>query len=188
MDIVSQITGTLIVLVALTDIYLSVLQRGSVSLLSGPLNRTVWRLFRRSPPLPIRRNPFLSYAGPTLVALILIMWVPLLVIGFALVFLPALGTQITAASGKTPTGFWPVLYFSAMSLSTLGSGDIIATGSPYRLLMALEALIGFSVFTVSLTYLLSVYSALIRHNSYALSLHNASNVTGNAAELTAFLR
>jgi hypothetical protein len=188
MDILSQIPGALIVFIALGDIYLTVLQGGSVSWVSGRLNRVVWRLFRGAAAiLPRNRSRLLSYAGPTLVALNLITWVMLLVIGFALIFLPALGTQIVTSQGETPTGLWTAIYFSAMSISTLGAGDIVATTAPYRLLEVLGALIGFSVLTASLTYLMSIYSGLIRNNAFALSLHHASTDTGNSTELVARL-
>jgi hypothetical protein len=125
MHILSQIAGALIVFIALGDIDPTVLQGGSVSWVSGRLNRAVWRIFRGAASiLPRNRNRFLSYASPTLVALNLITWVMLLVIGFALIFLPVLGTQIVASNGETPT-------------------------PPYRLLEVLGALIGFSVLTAS---------------------------------------
>lgn len=186
MDTLSRTAGALIVFIALGDIYLTVLQGGSVSWVSGRLNRVVWRLFRGAASiLPMNRSRFLSYAGPTLVALNLITWVMLLVIGFALIFLPALCTQIVASKGDTPTGLWTAIYFSAMSISTLGAGDIVATTAPYRLLEVLGALIGFSVLTASLTYMMSIYSALIRNNAFALSLHHASTDTGKSIEVVA---
>lgn len=45
------------------------------------------------------------------------------------------------------------------------------------------AMIGFSVLTASLTYLMSVYNGLTRRNNFALSLHHATDDTGSAADL-----
>ncbi len=57
MHIVSQIVGALIVFIALGDIDLTVLQGGSVSWVSGRLNRMVWRVFQGAASiLPRNRN------------------------------------------------------------------------------------------------------------------------------------
>lgn len=57
MHIVSQIVGALIVFIALGDIDLTVLQGGSVSWVSGRLNRMVGRVFQGAASiLPRNRN------------------------------------------------------------------------------------------------------------------------------------
>jgi hypothetical protein len=53
--------------------------------------------------------------------------------------------------------------------------------------MFFQAALGFSIFTLTITYILSVYSALIRRNTFALSLHHRTNDTADAAELLARL-
>jgi hypothetical protein len=108
-----------------------------------------------------------------------------LTIGFALIFWSALGTEIQADKGPTPTDFITALYLSGYSLTTLATGDITPQTSTYRFLMILEAALGFSVLTVTLTYLQSVYSQLIQRNTFALSLHHRTARTADAAELLA---
>jgi hypothetical protein len=70
---------------------------------------------------------------------------------------------------------------------TLGTGDIVPQTAFYRVLMVLEAAVGFSVLTMTLTYVLSVYSALIRRNTFALNLQHRTVSTGDAAQLLARL-
>lgn len=186
MDFLTQFAGVALIIIALVDIYLTVLQGGSVSLLSTKLSKAVWWAFRTAGThAGSYRNRLLSYAGPTLIPAIVFLWVSLLSIGFALFFLPVMGTRIVSASGETPTGFWPALYFSQTSLVTLGTGDLVATTNFYRLVDTFGAIAGFSIVTASFTYLLSVYNSLIRYNSFAMSLHHASEDTGDAAELIA---
>jgi len=186
MDGLTQAAGAALILIAFVDVYLTVLQGGPVSLLSAWLSRGVWHTFRGiGQRLGRYKNRFLAYAGPTLIPAMITMWMMLLTVGFALVFLPVMGTKIVASSGETPVGFWPALYFSLMSLVTLGSGDIVANSNTYRILDTFGAVAGFSIATAAITYLMSVYSAVIRHNSFALSLHHASDDTGDAAELLA---
>ena len=51
--------------------------------------------------------------------------------------------------------------------------------------MVLKAAIGFSVFTLTLTYFISVYSALVRRNTLAQTRHHLSGGSGEAVELVA---
>ncbi|MBX9701976.1 MAG: two pore domain potassium channel family protein [Acetobacteraceae bacterium] len=184
-----QAAGLALVGLALADIFLTVLYaRGGVGLLTPRLNRGTWRLFRWVASLvPAGRDRVLSFAGPTLVALTVAVWVALLAVGFALVVWPRLGTGIQASSGSTPTGFVAAFYYSGYNLTTLGLGDLAPQTAFFRLLTVLEAAVGFSVLTLSLTYLASVYGALARRNAFALLLHHQAGGTADAAELLARL-
>lgn len=99
---------------------------------------------------------------------------------------PDLGTAFQfSGSRPTPRGFGTALYVAGFSLSTLGTGDLIATAPATRLLMAAQAFIGFGILTLTLTYVMSIYSALQRRNRFALTLHHLTGDTGDAAELLA---
>ena len=187
MTIVLQIAGGVIILVALIDVYLTVLQGGAVALLSNHLNRMIWRTFRWTSAYVPSRDAFLTYAGPTIIFATVGMWVVLLLVGFALVYWPALGDGVTASDGPTPSGFATALYVSGFSLSTLGTGDLIAQDDRYRLLMAFEAIVGFSVVTASLTYLLGVYNAITSNNAAAAWMHHATGDRGDSVQLLCHL-
>lgn len=185
-----QLAGWGLCLVALLDLYLTVLYaRSDISLISARLYQLVWRAFR-TVAARLRgslRDRVLTFAGPTLVVLVVAMWTGALLIGFALIWWPALGEEIKKTSGPTPTDFATALYYSGYTLATVGYGDIVPQTAFYRVLAVIEGLIGFSVITLSLTYLMSVYSALVRRNTLALALHHQSAGTDNAAELLARL-
>jgi len=185
----ARVIGVALVLLAVADIYLSVLYpRGGKGIASVSLSRRMWQLFRLiARALPRSRNYMLSFMGPTLVVAVITMWVALLIIGFALICWPALGTGIQMDSGATPTDFATAIYYSGYSITTLGTGDITPRTTLYRLLMILEAMLGFSVVTMTLTFLESVYSRLIQRNVFALSLHHRTGRTADAAEMLARL-
>lgn len=188
MNILIQSIGAIIVLVAFVEIFLTVFQGGDTSLLSARLNAIVWRGFRwLARRFPDRRALILSYAGPVLIPFTVAMWVLLLNVGFAIIFMPVMGTKIVATSGETSPGFWPAFYFAAMSLSTLGIGDMVANTTFYRLLDTFGALVGFGVLTASLSYMMSVYTSLIRHNSFALTVHHATGDNGTPGEFVSRL-
>ena len=108
---------------------------------------------------PKIRHRLLTFAGPTLLVVILLTWLLLLWIGFALITWPALGNSIQKSSGTTPTGFAAALYYSGFTLATLGYGEIVPQTGVFRVIAVVESLIEFTVLTLSLTYLFSVYSA-----------------------------
>jgi hypothetical protein len=185
MDGLAQTVGVILVILAVVDIYLTVLHpRLGTSVLSLPLSKGIWRLFRLAAQVtPFKGKYLLTQAGPTLLVAIVVVWVSLLICGFALIVWPELGSAIQASQGETPKDFATALYYSAYSLTTLGTGDIVPKTGTQRLLMVLQAALGFSTFTLTITYLLSVYSALTRRNTFALSLHHSTASTADPVEL-----
>ncbi len=189
MSVLLPLIGTVLVLTALIDVFLTVLHpRAESNLLSIPVAKVVWRGFRwlaKGPPK--RRDRILSYGGPTILVTLISVWVGLLLLGFALIIWPALGTGIQVEQGETSTDFATALYYSGFSLSTLGTGDLVPQTAFYRLLIVLKSLLGFSVFTLVLSYVLSVYGALTQRNIFALSLHHRTASTADSAVLLARL-
>jgi hypothetical protein len=181
-----QAVGALMVCLVLADVFLTVLFPASGrGPLRKPLSRWTWRAFatvaRRLGTQ--RRRRFLGYSGPTQVVLTVVVWIGLLALGWALVFLPELGHGVVAASGRTDTGLAAALYFSGFSLTTLGTGDIVPVTGLYRVLTVAEAALGFSVFTLVLTYFMSVYSAITNRRTFASSLHQRTYGTGESVQL-----
>lgn len=181
--------GAALVLLSLVDVFLTVLYiRSGTSLLSDRLARWTWRLFRVADRwVPDDRHRLMSYGGASILLLIIATWVILLVFGFALISWPNLGTGIQSPSGHTPTQLPAALYFAGANLATAGSNDLIPSTPGMRLVAVVCPLIGMSVITLTLTYLLQVYQALMRRNTFALRLHFATCRTGDAAELIAGL-
>ena len=186
---ISETIGVGLVLLSLADVFLTVLYvRSGTSLISDRLARWIWRGFRVADRwLPDDRHRIMSFGGASILLLIIAVWVMLLVIGFGLIAWPNLGTAIRSASGPTPTGPAAALYFAGANLATSGSNDLIPATPGMRLVAVLCPLIGMSVITLTLTYLLQVYQALMRRNTFALRLHFATRGTGDAAELIAGL-
>lgn len=189
MNLLLQLAGVGIIISTLIDIYLTVLfHRLGSSVISMPLNRGIWWLFRLAVRvIPGKSDRLLAHSGSTMIVAILAVWAALLITGFALIILPELGSAIQASEGQTPTDFITALYYSGFSLTTLGTGDLVPKTATYRLLTLFEAVLGFSSFTITITYLLSVYNALITRNTFALSLYHRTDGTGDAAELLARL-
>lgn len=188
MPVFLQAIGTVFILLALADIFLTVLHpRAESSVLSIPVARGVWWLFRGTAPRTEHRDRFLSYSGPTIIVTIIAMWVVLLLIGFGLIVWSALGTAIQMEQGKTPTDFITAVYYVGFALTTLGTGDLAPQTAFHRLLIILKSVLGFSVLTLTLSYVTSIYSNLTSRKTFALSLHHSTADTADSAELLARL-
>jgi hypothetical protein len=188
LQIVLQTIGTLLVLVALIDIYLTVLHpRAESSLLSRAIAQGTWRLFRMVGQHIRHREKLFSYVGPSIVVIVVSVWVLLLLFGFAAMIWPVLGTAIQVEQGETPTDFIAALYYAGYALSTLGTGDLLPQNATYRLLIVLKSILGFAVFTLTLSFVTSVYSSLTSRNTFALNLHHRTADTADSAELLARL-
>ncbi|MGC9671319.1 potassium channel family protein [Planosporangium sp. 12N6] len=190
MDWLLRSVGALILLAAAQDIFVTVLFPASGhGLIRRPTSRATWHVFRLIGKMTHgqRRRNLLAYGGPVQVAVTLTAWVVLLVAGWALIYKPALGTDIRSTSGPTDTSWASAFYFSGYALTTLGTGDIAPKSGLYRLLTVTEAMMGCATISMVITYFLTVYTNLTSRNAFAGFLHHRTRGTGDAAVLFAGL-
>lgn len=182
--------GVGIIIVILADVFMTVLYpRSGKHTLSLLLSKGIWHLFCQASKLPVvGSDRVLSYCGATVVIVIVVVWVCALTLGFAVLVWPALGSGIQASQGDTPTDFATALYYSGYTITTLGIGDLVPKSNWWRMITVLEAALGFSVITATITYLLSVYGALTRRNAFALSLYHRSTNGADAVQLLVQLK
>jgi hypothetical protein len=184
-----QLGGAALILLFLVDVFLTVLYaRAGTGLLAPYWNRMIWILLRAVSELfGRRRGVVLSFAGPCIVVLLIAFWALGLTIGAALMIQPELGTAIRPSSGDTPTDFVTALLVAGNSLSIVGGGDYSPHTTATRLLYLANSLIGASVLSLVLSYLVQVYSGLRERNALALTINLMTNGTGDAAEMLARL-
>jgi hypothetical protein len=124
-----QGVGALLVLVVLQDAFTTVLFPASGhGVLRRPLSRWTWGCFRGvARRLPgDRRRTFLTYSGPVQVVVSLGARIVLLVVGWAMVFQPALGSAITVTGDPQARSWAVAVHYSGYALTTLGLGDVTA--------------------------------------------------------------
>ena len=180
--------GALLLLVAY-DIYATILH---ASARFGPigesLNRFVWRVMRalafrlsRS-----RRHRLLNTVGPLLLPSLIFIYIVLLVVSFALIYYPRMPEQFVVGS-ETRTAAWnESLYFSGITLTTVGYGDIAPRTLAMRIVSMFESASGFIVISLAITYLLSVYTALERKRTIAISLYHQAEEGADVAGLLSY--
>jgi hypothetical protein len=177
------------VLGALLDIFLTVLYaRSGAGFLSHRLSGWVWAAFRGlAGTFPRARAAILSFGGPTLLVVLAGTWLLTLVTGFALISWPAWEATASYTQQDAPTGRWTAFYFAGSTLSTAGVSDLRPTTRFLRTMVVVNSLVGLTAITLTITYFIEVYAALLRRNAFALRVHYATAGTGDAAELLAGL-
>ncbi len=161
------VMGAVLILLGLWDMFRSLLYpRGRGALGHGVL-KGVWALSRSS------GHRFGSAAGPAGMVVVTIIWVILQVAGWALIYLPQVPSGFTYGLGIDPSRYPDVLqalYISAVTLATLGFGDVVPTQSAIRLLAPVQALTGFALLTGALSWFTQAFPPLSRRRSLAMDI------------------
>ena len=171
---------------AALDIYRTLLQsRGRSGPVTEALTRGVWRLtraaaFRLSRP---GRHRLLNRVGPLLLPALVTVLVTLIIAGYALLYGPHLAAGFKIDPEAQRPRAMSALYFSGVTFTTLGYGDIAPRSSPMRLLALSEALTGFGFISLAVTYLVSLAAALERKRAAALAFYHQARQGADVAGL-----
>ena len=167
--------GIVLIGAALLDVFQTLFHPAGRGALSDWTARTVWRAFRAA---ASRFPGVLTYAGPAAILAIIMSWAGFTLVGFALVYLPHVGSQFVFQAGVNPAnhrGFLESVTASIGALITLSEG-IQAKSEWISIIWGCEATIGFGLLTASVSWLLSIYPVLEERRSLAeraALLHNA---------------
>ena len=159
-------TGLLLIALVMVDVLWSTVSTQG----GGPLARIVsiacWKLsrfhFRR-----VQQHWILETNAVVTLVLTFLIWVIPMWLGWTLIFSAGEEILFHQVTGEPVTGL-DRFYFSGMVLLTLGTGDVLADGAGWRLLSMLASLNGLVVITLTITYLLSIISAVIEKRRLAL--------------------
>ncbi len=176
--------GVFLLLFVAYDVYATILHaRARAGPISELLNRNMWRVsrffaFRLS---RAGRHHLLNSIGPLLLPALIVVFLILVVCGFAFIYYPHMPAQFHIAA---PTGAPPwidALYFSGITLTTLGYGDISPATTAMRFVAMIEGAAGFALISLAVTYLLTVYRALERKRAVALSFYQQAEQGADVA-------
>jgi len=150
------------------------------------LAAAIWAALRAASRFCGRLRAFvLSAAAPVILLSLVGLWSMLLSFGAALVLHPALGEGVQRAGETTPTDFASALYVAGGSLSVVANTDFMPQTSAMRAVFVLNAFIGASALTLTITYLMQIYRALQTRNALGLKIHTMSSGVRNGAHLLA---
>src|SRR5438093_7325633 len=127
-----------------------------------------------------RRETYLSFYGPFALLLLIGVWATGLIGGFALLMW-GLGAQLVAIGGEA--GFGTVLYGSGTTFLTLGLGDVLPHTALGRILVVLEAGIGFAFLALIISYMPVLSQAFSQREVNVSLLDARAGSPPSAAEL-----
>jgi ABC-type thiamin/hydroxymethylpyrimidine transport system permease subunit len=180
--------GALLVLLVLREVFHTLFHPSGRPQATMAIFRGVWKLTGM---LGERAR---SLSGPLSMVLVIASWVAGMVVGWALIYWPAMPESFVysdSLSPKTQDGILDAIYYSWVTQTTLGYGTIAPAEDITRILGPLQATMGFAILTLVVTWVLSVYPALQRQRSTATlagvieAAHAGIGVTGPAQRPTA---
>jgi len=192
-----QLAGVALVLFTVLDIFLTVLyakigsrgaSRAGAGIVSLRVARAVWWVFRKlTLRLPVQRDAAWSFCGATTVVILVIVWSAMLAFGTGLMIHPVLGDGVRSSSSPHAQDFLAALYAGGTSLSLTSGSDFYPQTGWYRLMYLVNALIGTASISVTITYILQLYNAVLQRNALGLGMHLMTRRSGDAAVLIAGL-
>jgi hypothetical protein len=181
-DIVWTVLGVLLIALALRDIFDVLFHPLGRGMIARRVVRSIAAVVRRAP----RGGGGLGLlAGPLSYIAVVGTWAALLVVGWALVFLPQMPQGFHFDPGLDPSqhsGFLDAIYVSLVNLTSLGYGDISPASAGMRLLGPIETMFGLGLLTASISWLLSIYGAISRRDSLAHEVHLAKEAEERLGE------
>jgi hypothetical protein len=180
--------GLLLLLFVAYDVYATILDAsGRAGPLSGLVNRGVWSVARTlaSRFSNNRRHRLLNLVGPMLMPGLIVLYLVLLITGFALIYMPRMPAEFTLDPPGESAHWIESLYFSGVTLTTLGYGDITPRTTFVRFFALVEGASGFALISLAVTYLITVYSALERKRAIALSFYHQADGGADVAGFVA---
>jgi Ion channel len=167
------ILGALLIAATLRDVFVTLfhpLGRGHIG--RWVVELISWGGHRLSPRVPAAT----VLIGPIGYISVVASWAALLALGWALIFFPFLPEAFSFDPGLAPadhSGFDDALYISLVDLTSLGFGDVSPKASLLRILAPMETLLGLGLLTASISWLISIYSAISRRDAFAHEVHLA---------------
>lgn len=152
------VLGAAVVLFAIREMFNDLFHPTQSGALSEWIGSRLFRLFRRWPAM-------LPTSGPLAVAVVITTWAMMLAFGFALIYWSFFPAAFAVRSATQPVGadrWWWSAYYSLEMMTTLGLGDLQPNPTWLKLLSAFHTLIGFSLVTASITWIVLIFPALRR--------------------------
>lgn len=182
MEWILSAVGAVVVLAVLRDVFHTLFHPVGHGSVSPVVMRTVWRLLRGR-----RSRRATALTGPLGLVAVIVMWTAAAVTGWMLIYLAHMPEGLSYNSEIDPTSRNNVLdslYFSLVTLATVGFGDIVPDSPWLRLIAPLEGLLGFVLLTAAVSWVLQIYPALHRRRVLALELSTLRGARATTASGT----
>ena len=188
MEILAAIAGVVLIIGILIDSFESIVlprrvsRRFRLSRFFYMATWVLWSAIARKMRPGNRREYYLSYFGPLSLILLLVLWVAILVVAFALLQW-GLDSPMHSPDNQMTLGTY--LYMSGSTFITLGLGDVTPLTGLGRFLTVAEASMGFLFLALIIGYVPVIYQAFSRREAEITLLDARAGSPPSASE---FLR
>lgn len=163
--------GLVVLIIAMWDIlYTTTFARGSGPL-TGALCKGMSSAITRLGSSAASGSTLISYSGGVTLCATLLFWVLLYWGGWSLVFLGMSGSVVSASS-SAPADAGERVYYAGYVISTLGLGDFRPVTGLARAYTVLGSIGGLMIFTLAISYIVSVLKAVAEQRSLASRIHD----------------
>jgi hypothetical protein len=101
----------------------------------------------------------------------LAVWAAVLILGFALIYLPWMDSFLIP-DGHLRGPLFEAIYYSAMIATSVGNGDLVANLQTLRMVSVFESVSGLALVSVTVSYLINIYGHQGEADTIALSIQN----------------
>jgi hypothetical protein len=161
------VAGIVLIVIGLNEVFHTVLHPTGHGRLTHLAANTTWRLSSG-----LGRSGR-SLAGPLATVAAVILWAAFQIVGWTLVYLPHVPSDFAYQPGIRPDSYPHIVeafYFSVVSMTTLGLGDVYPVEPLLRIFAPLQALIGFALLTASVSWFIELYPGLGRRRALAMRI------------------
>ncbi len=177
-EVASLIIGIVILLLVMYDFFYTTLSGSGAGFISKNIAGVSHKVIQVLVKLFGRR--VYSYSGLFVNLKVLAVWILLVWTGLFLVY--SSHPEAIVNSDGIVANLWERLYFTSYVLSTLGIGNFYPTSGVFEMLTGVFSFFGFIFFTSSMTYFLSVSSALIKKRGLAKTINNLGSSPAEIVE------
>lgn len=167
-EIIYLILGILLLLVGIYDFFFTTLSGNGAGFISKMFSYYSYKAIHFFADHLGRR--VFAYSGLLVNLMVLIVWIVLVWVGLYLVF-SSNPEAIVDDSGNAANN-WERLYYTGFTISTLGIGNFYPTSPVFQILTSCFSFFGFIFFTSSITYFISLSSAVINKRVLAKNIYN----------------
>lgn len=169
------VLGSLLYVLIVSDIFTTTLSMQGGGWLTTRFSNYFWKIFLRISGKN-GHSGFLDYAGFILLITIILIWTGVLWLSFSLLVHSDPGSIINSST-KAPVDITGKIYYTGYIITTLGTGDYIASSNLWRIVSNIYSFTGLLLLTMSVTYFIPVLSAVIeqRHLGIKLSALGSSS-------------
>ena len=160
------VIGAVILVLTIYDFFFTTLSGSGAGFITEHTSIVSDKMIRSSAKLFGRKT--FNFRGLLVNLIVLAFWIILIWIGLFALY-SSNPEAIVNSEGRV-ANVWERLYFTGYTISTLGMGNFIPTSAFFELLTSLFSIFGFIFFTTSMTYFISISSALVNKRTITKSI------------------